>query len=228
MNRIAFLFGIVMCVVSISSTDVSAWTDADYARHGVESFEKFAPANRRIDPNRVDYSLLHAAIFFETNRQRIAHGRRAFRHSAVLEAAAFGHSRDMVTHEFTSHTSVVHGKETLEQRLQISGVRNIRIGENIAVSSALEYKAGTPVYTPDQNNGYFSYTPNGTPIEPRTYIDAARTVVAQWMQSPGHRRNILNPGFNYLGTGAAIFRNSAFYEMPYFKATQVFANRSDP
>ena len=31
-----------------------------------------------------------------------------------------------------------------------------------------------------------------------------------------------------MGTGAAMYRNAAFYDMLYFKATQVFANRSDP
>lgn len=42
-------------------------------------------------------------------------------------------------------------------------------------------------------------------------------LVDQWMASPGHRANILNPGLNTMGVGAAVAGDGKLY------ATQVFA-----
>ncbi|MDV8002203.1 CAP domain-containing protein [Rhodococcus sp. IEGM 1408] len=42
-------------------------------------------------------------------------------------------------------------------------------------------------------------------------------LVDQWMASPGHRANILNPGLNSMGVGAAVAGDGKLY------ATQVFA-----
>jgi uncharacterized protein YkwD len=44
----------------------------------------------------------------------------------------------------------------------------------------------------------------------------AQTAVDGWMKSPGHRRNILDPGFTWAGIGVAIRGNKAY-------ATQIFA-----
>jgi uncharacterized protein YkwD len=45
---------------------------------------------------------------------------------------------------------------------------------------------------------------------------SAAQVVRNWMNSPGHRRNILNPAYTELGTGFAVDRAGR----PYF--VQVF------
>lgn len=50
------------------------------------------------------------------------------------------------------------------------------------------------------------------------YADAA-SVVAGWMQSPGHRANILNPNFNDIGVGVALDSQG----QPYY--CQVFGSQ---
>ena len=45
--------------------------------------------------------------------------------------------------------------------------------------------------------------------------DVARNIVNEWMGSPGHRENILTPGFDKMGAGVA--RQGVFY-----LATQLF------
>jgi uncharacterized protein YkwD len=218
-NRFFTLFLLMVCVGR-----VSAWTAGDYAKYDFDTFAKLPEALARIDMNGIDYPLLHAAIFYETNRRRALEGLPAFAHSPALEKAAKGHSDDMVRYGFFSHASTVKGKETVSKRLALAGIVNAASAENIAESFGIEYTAGKPVYSPDQNGGYFSYSFRGPRIENHTYLGFAKAVVAQWMNSPGHRANILNKAYRFLGTGASHFNKKDFYDMDYFRCTQNFAS----
>ncbi|MBN2441580.1 MAG: CAP domain-containing protein [Spirochaetales bacterium] len=212
-------------ILTISNT---AWTWADYEKYTYKTFAELPEANKRIDFKEIDYPLLHAAIFYETNRQRVLNNRKVFLHSPALEKAAKAHSDDMVTYKFFSHTSPVKGKKTMTQRLALVGIVKGYKGENIADTFGIEYKAGKSVYSPDQNGGYFSYSFKGKPIENHTYLGFAKDVLVQWMNSPGHRKNILDQRFTYLGTGAAHYNNAKFFNMDNFKSTQNFGSISGP
>jgi uncharacterized protein YkwD len=212
------------CLTVNYSGDASSWTDADYEIYDFRSFPTQPAVNARIDMDNIDYPLLHAAIFYETNRQREKYGRQPFLHSPALEKAAWGHSKDMATYNFDSHTSPVKGKETMSKRLALVGIRNAYTGENIAYTFGIEYEAGRPVYSPVQNDGYFSYEYKGEPIKNHTYLGLAKEAVNMWMNSSGHRANILNSNFKYLGAGAAHYRDAGFYDMDDFKLTQNFAS----
>lgn len=204
------------------------WSAKDYEKYTYKTFTGIARANSRIDFENIDYPLLHAAIFYETNRQRALHGKKVFAHSPALEKAAKGHSDDMVKRNFFNHTSPVKGKETMTKRLALVGISEGYRGENIAYSFGIEYKAGKGVFSPEQNGGYFSYTYKGDPIKNHTYIGFAKEILAQWMSSPGHRANILNSTFTYLGTGASHYRDTGFYGMDNFKCTQNFGSMKGP
>ncbi|MDZ7317291.1 MAG: CAP domain-containing protein [candidate division KSB1 bacterium] len=56
----------------------------------------------------------------------------------------------------------------------------------------------------------------------------AKAVVKNWYESAGHRQNMLNPNLKCLGVGAAHFKNSAVYNMDYFRFTQVFSSADVP
>jgi len=206
------------------ATGGAKWDQSLYGQFAYESFSNSPYVDRPIDFADIDYPLLHAAIFFETNRMRITHSLTPFVHSPGLEKIAHEHSRDMVTHRFFSHESVVKGRETMGTRLATIGIPNARAAENIAYFCALEYEAGKPVFSPAQNGGFFSYTYKGEPIGNRTYLSAARAVVKQWMDSPLHRANILNGQYTYMGVGVAYYVNESFHSMPHFKVTQNFAS----
>ncbi len=200
----------------------SRWSASDYARHDYHSFAASDLANTRIDFTNIDYGLLHAAVFFETNRNRVAQGLPAVQHNPALEEAAFGHSVDMRDRSFFSHTSPVPGKRTLAERVGLVGFRYGSIGENISITFGVEYEAGRGVFNPDQNGGYFSYEYRGDPIENHTYLGVAQAVLDQWMNSPGHRANILNGNFTHLGAGGAHYQDTSFYNMDKFYFTQNF------
>lgn len=200
----------------------AGWTAADYAAYDFRSFARSDRANSRIDFDAIDYGLLHAAIFYETNRQRVANNLRPFDHHPDLEEAAAGHSRDMRDRGFFSHTSPVSGKQSLADRARLVGFSYRSLAENIAITFGIEYEAGRGVFNPQQNGGYFSYTHRGDPILNHSYLGLGRSVVNQWMNSPGHRANILNPELTHLGAGGAHFADPSFYDMDKFYFTQNF------
>jgi uncharacterized protein YkwD len=218
---------ILLCWCLILENCVSSqfrWNFSNYQNFSYHTFSNYKPVNQKINSRNIDYSLLHAAIFFETNRQRVLFGLPVLKHSPALEKAALQHSKDMVRYNFFSHVSPVRGKKTLSDRLAKVGIDNAYKGENLATVCVMEYQSGKPVFTPPQNGGYFSYTHKGKPIVYRTYLTVAKTVVKHLMGSPGHRKNILTKEFKFLGVGATLFKDRKFHKMPYFKVTQNFAS----
>ncbi len=217
--------GISLCLILIffvNAVGASEWSDDNYATYDYASFAKLPDVLARINMEKIDYPLLHAAIFYETNRQRVLNGLPQFGHSAACERAAKGHSDDMVEFNFFSHTSTVKGKETIVKWFALEGIKNAEIAENIAKSFGIEYSSGKAVYPPSQNGGYFSYEYKGEPIRNHTYIGLAKAVVNQLMNSPVHRANILNKALKFLGTGASHYRDAEFYNIDCFKCVQNF------
>ena len=203
--------------------DLVDWKYENYSL-SYNDFLTIKKLNEQIDFSKINYPLLHASIFYETNQKRKKAGITPLMFHQSLEAAAFGHAQDMKTYEFFSHTSVVSKKESVGDRALLAGFNWSWVGENIAKSFGIDYQAGTPVYSPNQNGGYFSYEYQGDPILPHTYLSFAKAIVKQWMDSPGHRANILNVNYGYLGVGAAHYQDDTFYKMDNFYGVQVFAN----
>ncbi|WCL48760.1 CAP domain-containing protein [Leptospira sp. GIMC2001] len=203
----------------------SKWDSNKYKKYNSDDFRKFSPFNDKIDFKKIDYPLLHAAVFFETNKRRVEMDLPDFEYSQALEQVSVEHSRDMVRLDFSSHNSPVPGRETPKKRMEAYGITNAYTAENINIGYGVAYEGGRPVFTPDQNKGgYFSYDLNGVPLPAQTYLSLARSVVDSWMNSPGHRRNILNTNLKYLGVGSAYFKDSKFYNMDKFKFTQSFSS----
>ena len=73
----------------------------------------------------------------------------------------------------------------------------------------------------DEKNTFFSCTPNGKAIQNHTYISLAKYVVDLWMNSEGHRKNILNPNALQLGCGNFFYREKGV-NIPKFMSTQNF------
>ena len=203
--------------------DLVDWKYENYSL-SYDDFLSIEKLKEQIDFSSINYPLLHASIFYETNQQREKAGVTPLMFHQSLEAAAYGHAQDMKTYEFFSHTSVVSEKESLGDRVLLAGFNWSWVGENIAKSFGIDYQAGTPVYSPNQNGGYFSYEYQGEPILPHTYLSFAKAIVNQWMNSPGHRANILNVNYRYLGVGTTHYQDDTFYMMDKFYGVQVFAN----
>jgi uncharacterized protein YkwD len=223
MKQLKCILMFLFLVGNTFTSNAQLWKSKDYQLHDHHSFFKLEIFHQIIDEKKVDRSLLHAAMFYATNEQREKQGLEPFRHQEKFEKVAADHAADMVKYDFYSHVSVVKGKKTVRDRFLLEGINPKMVAENISSSYALNYQIGRKVYPP--KNGIFQYsTGDREEILPHTYLSYARDVVRLWMESPGHRANILNPQFHYLGCGAMIFSLKTFFNMPYFKAVQCFGS----
>ena len=192
-----------------------------YSELNLKNFRKEPLFNERINFDSIDFTRLHAAIFFITNEERAKKKLSFLEYVPELERAAEMHSRDMYEKKFFSHHNPsVRKKKTPNDRAVLVGILNPYIAENIATSHGLEYKSGEKVFV--RGNGQFSYKIDGELIQPHTYMSLAATIVDSWMNSKGHRKNILSNDALQLGCGTYFYRDKRFNNMPTFNATQNF------
>ena len=171
----------------------SRWRESDYERYDYLRFFAYAPAKQRIRLESIDYPLLRAALFYETNLVRKRQGLPPLAYHAGCAAAAQMHAEDMATGKFFSHENPNDAsKRRPRDRVARFDVQWSWMAENI-----------------NQGMG------NGT------YIEIARQYVDSWMHSSGHRANILNPNATHLGTGA--YNTEHELSELYFDVVQVFA-----
>lgn len=171
----------------------SSWEESFYERYDFRRFFAYAPAKQRIRLNSIDYPLLRAALFYETNLVRTRQGLPPLAHHASCAAAAQMHAKDMATGKFFSHENPNDAsKRRPRDRVAHFAIRWGWLAENI-----------------NQGMG------NGT------YIEIARQYVDSWMHSSGHRANILSPNATHLGTGA--YNAGHEHSDLYFDVVQVFA-----
>lgn len=198
----------------------TVWNASDYEFHDHTSFFSLDIVHQTIDLTDVNYALLQAAIFFRTNEIREQHDLHALQYSENVEQAALNHSNDMVEHDFFSHTSPVPGRRTVSDRLAEVGIGG-PFAENLTQVFSIQYEAGRPVY-PLSGDGQVSYQHSGDPIPVHTYASISEVALEQWMNSSGHRRNILLERMNFMAIGAARFTNDEFYNIDMFAITQNF------
>lgn len=233
MNKMKFpitpSLGVILLVVSLlafsscTKSEAQTWNESMYAKYTFQTYTQFDGFNQEIDPEDVDEALLNAAIFYETNKQRAAQKINPFVFDSPLSRAAQGHSSDMVTYNFFSHSSPIATKKEVTDRVKLEGISTSYVGENIIQGFVLQI-GEDPYYPPTTPGGHFT-RPDGTVIGMYTYAEFAAYLVTRWMNSPGHRRNILDTQFTKLGCGSAFyFDTSSVHPLPSMKCTQCFSN----
>lgn len=176
-----------------------------YTGYDVNTFFGTANLQQRITKLFVDVDLLNAAVFWCTNIERRKHNLKQFQFHGKLRQTAALHSEQMKIHNFFDHENAFDARyATLTDRLESVADNSfkgfMRWGENI-------YEIGKEPF-------------------PYSYCELAKTVVDGWMNSPGHRANILNPDFEYLGCGCAKYEQKENgYSMLCFKFTQNFGGK---
>ncbi len=224
MEKKAYLF--VLVLVMSQSLGFSQSSPTSYLSLKPTAFFNLDKLRQPINFQQIDYPLLHAAIYFFTNEERSKAGLKPLLYSPEAFQAAQGHAQAMVSHKFFSHTSPIRFSRTLRDRLNRQGANPKYIGENISSTFGIQYQEGKKVGKPIVP-GEFTYLQASKRelIPPHTYFSFAQKAVQLWMNSPGHRQNILNPIFTHLGCGAQVYFDPNFYQMPYFMAVQNFIGR---
>lgn len=159
----------------------------------------FAP----IEPTQESLEECENLIFEKTNAERKAHGLHELAWDPSLANIAHKHSLDMAENNFFSHVNLKGEDPTMRAIRQGYNVRKELGGgwysEGIAENIG-EMPTGNVV-----GIGYVSHDPDSI----------ATAQVQSWMDSPGHRANILDPQYDRIGVGVA-------YEEYYYFSTQNF------
>jgi len=178
---------------------------------------------KQIGRPKFNLTLLEAAVFHETNRQRTLNHLPIFKYSAAMNVMARQHSQEMSDLQYFEHESPTPGYRSLGDRLRNVGLINVTAGENIAVLAYLDVPAGHS-YLIDASGNPTIDEITRKPVKPFTYAGLATEVLVQWMNSPHHHENIVNTDFRYLGLGIArgpyeSSKQDSFYFTQNFTAT---------
>jgi uncharacterized protein YkwD len=154
-----------------------------------------------ISLERFDNRLLSRAIFWESNRVRVANGVPALKPLPALDGAADEQATYMALILRASHGNPIPREHNAAERVTHVGLHPERVAENAIMMPALRD-------ADVQNRDY-------------TYAEYATYLLDGWMNSPGHRINMLDPGFAYLGCAARLAHGITHGDQRIF-ATQVF------
>ncbi len=172
---------------------------------------------------RISIPTTEQTIHILTNQERYNESRRTGKNIPQLEwdadlaNIARGHSRDMSENNFTGHVNKrgmnpkaradaygYNHKKVIEKRRKrkdgnvvITIITRSGIGENIHSTPTYRYCDILPVST----NGKVSKRYH---FDWKNQDSIASEAVEGWMNSPGHRKNILNPGYSKEGIGAFL------------------------
>jgi uncharacterized protein YkwD len=127
-----------------------------------------------VTPTPENLGHIESAVLCLVNRERTRRGLKRLLANPRLKRAAAAHSKDMVRRSFFAHNSP--SGSTPAQRIRGAG-----------------YLRGARGYTVGENIAW------GT----GQYATPQETV-ASWMDSPGHRANILHRSFKEIGIGVAL------------------------
>jgi len=229
LKKVALWLSLLAALQAFAADQIISRPRGGAARSGAElftgydsgSFARLPAARQIIDPDAVNYDLLDAAVFHETNRRRQPQGLPALKHDAKARAAASMQSRDMAKGGFVAHENSDPKKKTMSDRAKLAGLRPRVLAENVASTFGRRYTSGQPFYSREQNGRkIYSHEPDGPQIPMHTYLSFAEALVDSWMKSPGHRKNILHSQVEYLGCACELPRNPNAMET--FYCTQVF------
>lgn len=172
-----------------------------------------------IDAARLDQSLLARAIFDETNRVRVQVGRKPFAREQKLDEAADTQANIGALFRPVSHTNPFPLIATPEDRVRFAGLDPSRVSENIALISIYDVPKNTGVYAL-KNDATLRDSRTGAPVRVHTYASFARAIVGEWMDSPGHRANIVDKRLRYLGCAVRASKSRDDLDMIF--AVQAF------
>jgi len=163
-----------------------------------------AKAARTVVPaQNIDQALLSQAIRTEVNFHRCRAGLQSVKSaSGELRKQATRHSGWMAKFQQLTHRSTVAGSATLKQRFQNAGISYRAGSENIGMVH--RYQIDNRRFNIVDSRACKFAASDGTPLPAHSYASLARHIVNLWMESPGHRKNILDRKVTRMTSGVAF------------------------
>ena len=159
--------------------------------------------NTLVPAKGINQDLLESAIRTEVNFHRCRAGLRQVSDAGNgLARQAHAHSKWMARTGQLAHKSTVAGSATLIQRIKKSGVRFRTGSENIGMVH--RYQIDNRRFRILDAKSCTFATMDGQRLPAHSYATLARHIVTLWMESPGHRKNILDRNVKAMSS-AAVF-----------------------
>lgn len=211
----------------LTGTEVGFVPQHDYYKLNEAAFFSLPAVRERINLLRPDYYLLDAALFHATNEARRSQGLQPFQFHPALHQAARQHAENMIQLDFYGHVNPFNPMEgTADKRIWQQSRAFERVAENIAQYQTID----TPdlFYVRRHADGMqYEYLEMQTMqhCQPYSYAGYARYAVQTWMDSYGHRLNLLQPAYTHVACAAALSRNPyAEKRAPFGRLVQNFGS----
>lgn len=159
-------------------------------------------AEKAIPVKGLNQSLLDKAVVARVNAERCRRGLPALTTASGLRKQAARHSQWMARSQKLSHKASGSFNRSLTDRLRASGVRFRTGAENIGWVHLYSID-GNRFMIRSSDQCHFT-TSGGRRIGRHSYNSLASLIVRKWMESPGHRKNILRRNLRYSGVGAGV------------------------
>ncbi len=154
-----------------------------------------------VPTGKINQDLLDSAIRAEVNYHRCRAGLPKVGDAGNgLAKQAKKHSRWMARNQQLTHRSTVPGAATLKQRVKASGVKFRTGSENIGMVH--RYQIDNRRFKIKGQCQFATY--EGKSLPAHSYASLARHAVNLWMNSPGHRKNILDRKVTKMSTAVAF------------------------
>ena len=171
-----------------------------------------------ITPQDISHDMFSLAVLAAVNDVPCERGLDMLGPGPVgLRQVALSHSVWMAGSEKLSHRGRSSAGRSFEQRLRASGASIAHASENIAFLPRFRF-GGAPFRIASGRDCRF-LSESGNTIPAHTYASIARELVELWMESPPHRRNILDQRAESMVAAAAF---SSDRTCGKFWVTQVF------
>jgi uncharacterized protein YkwD len=157
--------------------------------------------DRLMNLEAFDHDLLSRAIFHETNKARVANAVRPLIGLTELDHAADMQANYLALTLTVGHYSMFPHEHRIVDRVDLAGLDPARVAENAIMLPGNR--------APDEGSTEF------------TYAEFASQIVDGWMNSPGHRANLLDPTYTHLGCAARLAHGFREGDKRVF-ATEVF------
>lgn len=189
---IIFIFIIFFIAILLSNGNTS------------ESITNYLPYESNIDYTPLTLQI-EQAIFKHTNEERKSAGISLLKLDTKLSDIARAHSEDMAANDFFAHTNL-KGEDPTERAIKKGYNVHKELGGGWYSDGIAENIGKMPTGNVE-GVGYIS----------RTAESIARAQVDSWMDSPGHRANILNSRYDIIGIGVAYDGHLYYISTQNFK-----------
>ena len=183
------------------------------------SVQRVAGEEKSISYKKLNQAVLDAAILAQVNFYRCKHGLPKLTPASGLRKQASKHSMWMARSGKLSHKASSGTSRSPKGRLKSSGLKYKTGAENIGVMRL--YNVDNRRFLIRSSGKCVFTTPSGEPIGRHSYRSLAQLAVREWMESPGHRRNILRRNLRHTGAGGGIRPNSQHCGAVFL--TQIFS-----